>query len=228
MLDKPVLVSAHPEKIIRFLDNFRNRFVVRASAIHQFAFCIKTFTPKTVCAFVFAEVDISCIIDLLQDFLDYPGVGRGCCAYEIVILYVEFRPQGFEKLSDLVHIDKWTQALLLGRSDHLVTMFIGSCQKVGLLAAHPVESIQDIGHNRGVSMTQVRPGIHVIDGGCNVEWFHTFLSSIISSNPTSSSCPSSVLMVISSFNTFRLTTLPHPVLVRTYFPESGNSLLRWQ
>ncbi len=127
--------------------------MVRASAIHQLAFCIKTFTSKTVCSFVFAEVNISGIIDFLQDLLDDLDVNGVCRAYEIVIFYVEFRPQRFEQLTDLFRIDKWTQALILGRSDHLVAMFIRSRKKVGLLAAHPVESIKDIGHNRRVSMT---------------------------------------------------------------------------
>ena len=228
IIDEPVLVSTHSEKIVGLPDHLGNSFVVRTSPVYQLTVCVETLTSKTVCAFVFAEVDIFSIIDFLQDFLDHLHVGRVCGAYEVIIFYVEFRPQRFEKITDLVRINQRTQAFSLGCLHYLVTMFICPCQKIGLTTAHPVESIQDIGYHCGVGMTQVRTGIYVIDRCCNVKQIHAAVSSIIWSKPTSTSSPSSVLIVIDSFNMFCLTTFPVPFFVRTYFPDLGNLPLRSQ
>ena len=67
------------------------------------------------------------IIDLLEDFLynlDVRGV-RG--SYDVVMLYIELGPHGFEQRTDLIRIRQWAHAFVLGCLDHLVTMFIRSC-----------------------------------------------------------------------------------------------------
>jgi hypothetical protein len=49
-------------------------FMVRAFAVHQFAFGVKPFAAETVKAFVFTEVDVAAIIYFLQDLLDHGHV----------------------------------------------------------------------------------------------------------------------------------------------------------
>ena len=59
MINQPLLIIAHPEKIIGFPDNFRLCLMIRAFAVREFAICVKPLAPETVAPLIFAETDIA-------------------------------------------------------------------------------------------------------------------------------------------------------------------------
>ena len=73
VVDEPVLVSAHPEKIVGFLDGGGLNLVVGALTIHQLPLRVKSFTAETIEAFIFAEINIPVFLYLLAP----PAGGQG-------------------------------------------------------------------------------------------------------------------------------------------------------
>jgi len=68
MAYQPVLILAHPEKVIRFLDPFRLGFMIRAFAVGQLALRIKAFASETIHSFIFIEINITGIVNGRQYF----------------------------------------------------------------------------------------------------------------------------------------------------------------
>src|SRR5208337_5264267 len=67
---KPVLIFAHPEKIIRLLPLDGRLIVVRALSVNQFPLGVESLAPDAVEAVVSAKVDFTSVEDLLQHVLD--------------------------------------------------------------------------------------------------------------------------------------------------------------
>ena len=70
VIDQPLLVAAHFEEIVGFLDNLGFGLMVRAFTVNQLAFGVKTFATETVLSLILAEIDISLVVDFLQDYFD--------------------------------------------------------------------------------------------------------------------------------------------------------------
>ena len=67
MLDKPILIVAHPKEIVGFLDYFRFGLVVGTLSVHQLSIRIKTFAAKAIEPLILAEVDVPLFFDPAQD-----------------------------------------------------------------------------------------------------------------------------------------------------------------
>ncbi len=70
MLNKPILISAHPKKVVLLFNVNQFPLVVRASAVNKFPFGVKTLAAIAIMAPIFAKIDISLLIDPVEDVLD--------------------------------------------------------------------------------------------------------------------------------------------------------------
>ena len=67
MIGEPLSVLIHAEEVVALLAFLRHQVVVRTLAVNDFAIGEKALTADAVKPFVFVEVDVPLIIDLLQD-----------------------------------------------------------------------------------------------------------------------------------------------------------------
>jgi hypothetical protein len=169
VVDQPLLITAHFEKIVGFLDRLRGRLVVRATAVDQFPLGVKAFAPEAIKAFVFAEIDVAGIVDTLQDRLYHCHMARVGGADEIIVGNVQLRPQFPEKAADLIHVLPRRPVLLLGGADDFVSMLVRAGEKIGLVTGHGVKPPDHIRCNGGVGMAQVGSCVHVVYGRGNVK-----------------------------------------------------------
>jgi hypothetical protein len=64
---QPVLIFAHPEKIIALFPILRCRLMIGAKPVFQFLLHVKALAADAVVTLVFSKIDVTVIIDLLQD-----------------------------------------------------------------------------------------------------------------------------------------------------------------
>ena len=93
-------------------------------------------------------------------------------ADELIVLDAKLGPQGLELAADAVHELLGGDALLFGGLDDLVTVFVRTGQEHGVVAQGLVEARQGVGHDGGIGMSQMGLGIHIVDGGGDVEILH--------------------------------------------------------
>ena len=104
MINQPVLITAHLEKIVRFFDRFRFGFMIRTFAVNQFTFRIETLAPKTVKAFIFTEIDIAGIINLLHYLFNNRNMGCIGSTDKTIVFDIKFRPERLKEPAYLIHI----------------------------------------------------------------------------------------------------------------------------
>ncbi len=92
MIDKPVLIPAHLEKIVRLLDRFRFNEMVGTLAVNQLALSKEAFAPKAIEPFILAKIDIARIINFLQYLVHNSNMGWIGSPDKIIIFNVELRP----------------------------------------------------------------------------------------------------------------------------------------
>ena len=127
VVNEPILVFAHLEKIVGFLYDLRFHPMVRAFSVNQFPFLVKTFTSKAVYTFVTGKIDITAIMDLCQyglDNLDVIGIG---CPDKLIIVNVQQGQKILKQLADPVGIDLGRCVILFSRLDNFIPVFICSC-----------------------------------------------------------------------------------------------------
>ena len=176
MVDKPVLVAAHAEKIVGFLDDFRGLVVVRAFTVHQLAFGVKPFAAEAVQALVFAVVDVPVVIYFLEDLFDHSHMGGIGRTNEGVVADIEFGPQILEERADVIHVGFGGHPAVFGGLDDFIAMLVRSRQKIGVTVPHGLEAPGNIRHDGGVGMPQVGFGIHIIDWRRDVEGFSHWIT----------------------------------------------------
>ena len=132
VINKPVLIIAHTEKIVGFPDHLGGCLMIRTLAVDQFSFREKSFAPETVQPRIIAEVYVPLVINPVQDQLHGLLVCRVRGANKIAVADIQFGPQGSEKAAYSIDI-------LLGRLPlfqrclyYLVSVFISPGQEKGL------------------------------------------------------------------------------------------------
>src|SRR4030042_586674 len=122
MINKPVLISAHPEKIIALLDSFWPALVIRTFAVDQLPFSIKTLASETVMSCVFTEIYIAIIIHSIEDHLHglYMSIISG--AYKVIVGDIQSGPQRSEHSAYSVYIFLSATPRLIGSLDDLFTI----------------------------------------------------------------------------------------------------------
>jgi len=169
MINEPVLVFSHGEKIIRFPDNGRFGLVIRAFAVDKFTRVIEPFAIIAVESFVFAEIDIPGVVDLCENmFYNRNVVGIGCPDKPVVI-DADLGPDFPEQAADPVRIGLRTFIVFFGRFYDFITVFVRAGQEKRFFFAHIMETAGNIGCNGCVGMPQVGFRIDVINGGCHIK-----------------------------------------------------------
>ena len=92
LVDEPVLVLAHAEEVIFFLEIGGGRFVVRAEAVHQVPLQVKAFAAEAIEPAVLPEINVPGVVHPGQDLLHHVHVGRVGGADVVVIADVEVVP----------------------------------------------------------------------------------------------------------------------------------------
>ena len=78
--------------------------------------------------------------------------------------------------TDPVDILFWLHMLLFRCLDDFIAMLVGTGLKPHLFSAQSFETAVGIGNYCGIGMTEMRLGIHIIYGSCNVSSHHNFIS----------------------------------------------------
>ena len=172
VLLQPVLILGHLEEVVLLADVFGLGQVLGAESVFQFLFGVEALAAVAVVAAVFAEVDVALVVEALQQHLHgllVIGIGG---ADEAVVLYAELGPEVAEHAGNVVHEGLRRHAGGRGGLDDLVPVFIGAGLHAGVFAEHAVEALEGVGHDGGVRMAQMRAGVDIVDGRCDVIAFH--------------------------------------------------------
>ena len=79
--------------------------MVRAFSAYQLAFRVKSFTPKTIKALIFTEIDVALIINILEDVFHHCHMGWVRCPDEIIVLDIQFGPEFSEEFAYFINVD---------------------------------------------------------------------------------------------------------------------------
>ena len=161
---EPVLVAAHAEEIIFFLDEGGRGLVVGALAVIQLPLQVKALAAVAIEAAVLPEVDVALVVELGQEALHHRGVGRQGGAHKVVVADIEAVPGVAEGVADAVHKSLDRQVQLLGGLDDLVAVLVGAGLEAGVIPLEAVKASQGVRHHGGVGVSQVRLGVDVING----------------------------------------------------------------
>jgi len=214
VLDQPVLILAHPEEIVALLPVLRFALVIGTQAVHQLLFHVEAFAADAVESLVVAEVDVAGVIDLLEDHPYDPDMIFIGGADEVIVVDVQFRPEGPELGADAVGIGLGIDAGLLGGLGDLVAVFVRAGHEKGPVSGKLMITRQDIGEDCRIGMADVRRGIDIVNRGRDIiVLVHGILTSrglnpvYKSATFTVRSSPFSMATVISPFRTLWRTTL---------------------
>ena len=163
VVDQPLLVAGHPEKIVLFGDLLRRSQVVGAIAVDQLLFRQIALAASAIEAAVFIEIDIPQVIYLLQNALHHGHMGRIGGADEMIGLNVEHGPGLAEDGADPVDVFPRRDILAFRRFDDLVAMFVGARLKPHRVPAETPEPAVGVGDDRGIGMAEVRLCIHIVN-----------------------------------------------------------------
>ncbi len=223
VVDEPLLIFAHAEKIVGFFTLHGFLVVVRTFPVHQFPLRVEAFAPDAIEALVGAEIDVPCLVDLLEDVLDDLDMGLVRRSDELVVADVELRP-GFPKdPADPVHILLGSHPRLSGRLHDFVPVFVGTRQEVRPASHETMESREDVRHHGRVGMADVRFRVHIVDWSGDVKRLGHEAPFSIGPKRFSTSRPSSIRTVMVLSRTFWRITFPRPSGSSIFLPILGMS-----
>ncbi len=161
---QPVLVLAHPEEVVFFLEIGGGGFVVRAEAVHQVPLQIKALAAEAIEPAVLPEIDIPGLVHPPQDLGHHLHVGRVGGADVIVVADVQVVPGLPEPAADLIHELFDREISGRGGLHDLVAVLVGAGLEAHFLPQEAMETGQGVGHHRGIGVADVGLGVDVIDG----------------------------------------------------------------
>ena len=161
----------HLEEICLFfcLNDWSAAF--RTLAVYQLGFCPEAFAWCTVFSLILALVDITLVVQFLEDFLYSFNVIIIRCPDIAVITDVHIRPKALECFYDFVYIFLWGNAFFSGFLFDFQTVFIGTGEEHDIIALHPAVTSDGVASNRCIAMSDMRIAGRVINRGCDVIWF---------------------------------------------------------
>ncbi len=171
VFDKPVLIFAHAEEIVAFLAVFGFGLMIGTLPVNQFLFHVKAFAAHAVVSFIRTEINISRIVDFLQDVADGFHVVWVRGADEIIVGDGKLRPQTAKLGADAVGVFLRGDACFAGGLGDFIAVLIRSRHKKSFAPRHAGVSRQNVGDDGGVGMADMRRGVHVINGCRNIKWF---------------------------------------------------------
>ena len=143
--------------------------MIRTFSIHKLPFNIESLAAKAVKPLILAEVNIACIMYLLKNLFYNCNMRRISGSNKRRIVDIELRPQLPEKLTDFISINPWTQVFFFGCPDNFIPMFIRPGQKEDFVIQHTVKPTGHVSNDGGVGMSQMRPGVNIVNWRGNIE-----------------------------------------------------------
>ncbi len=163
-----------PEEPVALLDPFRLSVVLRAFPVDQISFRLECLTADAVQACVDVLIDVSVVVQLLQESLDEALVLVIARPDEEVVR----RIQPFRELTpgvhDLIGIVLRRQALFRRDPGDLRRVLVDAGQEERVGATLALVAGQDVRCDRRVRMPDVRGRVHVVDRRRDVEALHTY------------------------------------------------------
>ncbi len=168
--EQPVAVGRQPKEPVLLLDPFHRAAMLRAVApVEQVVLRVERLARRAVPPAVRPLVDVTGLVDALEHRLHAGGVLRVGGADEEVVRQPERSPQLPEPGGDHVGVLLRGPPEGLRGARDLVAVLVGPGQEERVVAELAVVTGEDVGHDRGVRVTDVRLCVHVVDRGRDVE-----------------------------------------------------------
>ena len=164
MIGEPLSVLIHAEEVVALLAFLRHQVVVRTLAVNDFAIGEKALTADAVKPFVFAEVDVPLIIDLLQDGGDDVHVTCLGRTDEIVVADAQCLPRPDVAFGNAIDEYLGFHARLVGGGEDLFPVLVGPRQQVRVIAVEPVVTGQHVSDDGRVGVSEGGLSGDVVDG----------------------------------------------------------------
>ncbi len=179
VLDQPLLVLAHPEEVVRFLDLLDGPVAFRAFAVHEVLLHEKPLVRHAVPAVVLRAVNLVAVVQILEDRLDNLLVTLLRRPDKIVVRDLQLLPQLLEADDRAVRLLLRGDARGVGGLLHLLAVLVRAGQEIRRHIQQPVVARQHISDDCRVRVADVRLVVHVVNRGRNVKFcaFHMSLSS---------------------------------------------------
>ena len=164
-VEQSLLEIAHPEEVVRFLEDFDGSRVNRAhfiageisAAVDEVTRLLVLLAPDAVIPFVLARVNEAFVFEVLEKLLNSGFVALVCRANEIVVLNRDCFEERLPRFGDeLVRPLFWTNAVRNGRPKDLLSVFVGSRQQPGVFTVLAIPPSENVGGDFRVRMANVR------------------------------------------------------------------------
>ncbi len=169
ILNQPILIFVQLKEIAFFPRLFHRPSTVRAFSVLELQLRPERLAGGAVPAFVLPLINISLIVQLLENLLHalHMALIRG--ADEIIIADVHQLPQILNAGHDVVHISLGSHALILRLALNLLAVLIRTRQEIRIIAGHPLEASHGVSCRGTVCMADVQVITGVIDGRGDVK-----------------------------------------------------------
>ena len=162
-VEQAILESRQAEEVVLFLDIGGGLLVNRALAVDEFVFHEIRLARHAVLPAIHVGLDIARVVTRLQQLAHADFVALLGGANEVVVGDVESFPSLLEERGDGVGKGLWAHPSGIGRLLDLQAVFVGAGEQVHVVAEEAVPARDRIGNDRGVSVSEVRLGVDVIN-----------------------------------------------------------------
>ena len=145
MLDEPVCIFAHFKEVGLFFCRLHLPAAVRTFAVHKLGLCKEGLAGCAVHSLIISFIDISLVIQLLEDLLHLFFMVCVCSADKFVVGCVHQIPDPLDLPCHIVHEFLWRNACFLSLQLNLLAVLIGSCLKehiVSLASFVPCDGVR--------------------------------------------------------------------------------------
>ena len=155
IINQSVCIFAQFEEIRFFLGINDFAAAVRTLAVHQLTLCKERFTRCTVFAFIVALINISLIMQLLENLLNLLLMVFICCTDKLVIGCIHQIPDLLDLTGYIVY------KLLRGNTCfacfdlNLLTMLICTCLETDIVSLHSLKTCNTVSQNDFISITDM-------------------------------------------------------------------------
>jgi hypothetical protein len=174
LFDQPRLILTHSEKVVLLRDLNDRTKAIRTFAIHEVLFGPESLVRDAVPALIIVLIDLSSIVEILENLLNDPFMAEFCRTDEVVIGDIQPLPEGLETFHHFIAVSLWIHSPLLSSSLHLLTMFVCTRQEEDPTSFQSLVAGEYISGDRGVGMADMGNVVDVVDRSSDVEFFFRF------------------------------------------------------
>ena len=170
MLNQAVCILTHFKEICLFLRRLYFSSTVRAFAVYQLGFCPERFARRAVHSLIVTLIDITLVIQLLENLLYLFLVVCICSTDKIIIRGVHHIPDFFYLSCNLIYIFLRCDACLLCLLLNLLSVLIRSGLEVYVIPFPSAESCNRICQYDFIGVSNMRLTGSVSDGSCHIKF----------------------------------------------------------